>query len=643
METIERPIYSIQRLPRWIKRRDFDLAEASSRPESPYFFLFADYQEQVKDREVRSYLRFVEKINDSSRLEDASIFMRELRVGNENLIFHRVDIIRDGRRFSALGTENIAAYRREKSLKKHVINNRITVCHSIDDLRVGDMIDLQVTLLEYTNEHPIAVKQYISRFYLEWKCHVHRQSIRVVNRSRRTLVLHHHTLEEGKEKNSYVELKSQQEFERHYTGLEAKTVSDTAPNWLRTDYLQITPVASWPQVSRFCHDIYADATARNGDIDCNEIDRIELSGDKLVDALRIIRFVQNDIRYLCESEGIYSHTPKPPRYILRRGAGDCKGKSNLIVELLKSIGVDANPVLVHGRTGKGLNHRNPSASHFNHVIVRVMFDDKAYYFDSTVSKQAGDFEHAAQLDLGYCLNVTAAGEDLVTLPFDLTRKVLVIKHRVDLRDSGKATVTVKRTHFVQMADKVRSYIGSTEFREVEDDFYERATEDIDIELKVIRPFTIMKDDTETNTLITEEAYEIADMENIYEYGKVRVTTNFHRGFPYPDDEKFELQTTAMGSLKHDIEVLYPYDIDRQSDSLSFANPYFEYNTKFRSEDRKLNFNTRVTPLREVVDHDGVEQYYSDARRLYSRRNNRFKVRRDGKAYIEAPTASSESR
>jgi hypothetical protein len=210
-------------------------------------------------------------------------------------------------------------------LREHVINNRITVCYSIDDLRVGDLIDLQVTLLEYTNEHPAVVKQYISRFHLDWKSHVSRQSIRVVNRSRRTLVLHHHTLKQGREENSYVELKPRQEFEREYTELEARTVSNTAPDWLRTDYLQVTPLASWPQVSSFDHDIYADAAARNGSLDCSEIDRIELSGDKHVDALRIIRFVQNAIRYLCEGEGVYSHTPRPPRYILRRGAGDCKG------------------------------------------------------------------------------------------------------------------------------------------------------------------------------------------------------------------------------------------------------------------------------------------------------------------------------
>ena len=602
---------------------------------SPYFFLFLDSQEQVKDREVRSYFRYVEKINDLSRLENASVFLRELRAGNQNLIFHRVDIIRNGRKFSALNAENIAVYRREKSLKKHMTNNRITVCHSIDDLRVGDLIDVQVTILEYSNEHPTAVKQYISRFYFEWNCLVLRQSIRIVNRSQRSLVLHHHTLEEGKENNNYVELKPQQEFERDYTDLGSKTVSNTAPDWLRANYLQVTPAASWPQVSRFCHRIFQDAATRNGSLDCGEIDRIELTGIKRIDALRIIRFVQDHIRYQCESGGIYSHTPKPPRYVLRRGAGDCKGKSNLLVELLRSIGVEANLALVNSRTGKGLNHCKPSASHFNHAVVRVVMAGKDYYFDPTIGKRAGDFEHSTQLDLGYGLNLTTAGEDLIELPFDLKRKVFAIKHCVDLRDRGKATVTVTRTYFAQMADNLRFDVGSTEFSEVQDDFFARAEEDISVPLKVIKPFTVIKDDTGTNTLITEERYEIADFEDAYEKDRIRVTTNFHRGFPYPDDERFELQTTAMGSLEHDIEILYPNDINCNSYSESFANPCFEFSAKIRIVDRRLKSHTRVTALREVVDHDGIEQYNHDTRRLYARRHNRFKVH----GYGKAPTAS----
>jgi len=125
METIETPIYRIQRLPRWIKRREVDFEDEFAHPGSPHFFLLADYQEQVKDHEIRGYFRYVQKINDSSQLEDASIFIRELRAGNECLIFHRVDLIRNGRRISALNPENISTYRRERSLKRHI---RSTTC-----------------------------------------------------------------------------------------------------------------------------------------------------------------------------------------------------------------------------------------------------------------------------------------------------------------------------------------------------------------------------------------------------------------------------------------------------------------------------------------------------------------------------------
>jgi len=626
METIERPIYCIQRLPRWIKRREIDFADQLSRSDSPHIYLLADYQEQVKDREIRGYFRLVQKINDSSKLEKASLFLRELRAGNECLIFHRVDLIRNGRRITALNPENISVYRRERTLKKHVITNQITVCHSIDDLRVGDVIDLQVTHLEYATAHPIAVKQYWSRFWLNWNCLVLKQNVRIVNRSRRTLVLHHHAIEQGKEKNSYVELKPQQECERHYAYLAPKTISDTAPDWLHVDFLLVTPVASWTQISRYYHDIYVDAAIRDGDLDCCAMDRIKLTGIKYIDALRIIRFVQNEIRYLSECEGIYSHTPKPPRYVLRRGAGDCKGKSNLLVVLLNSIGVTANPVLVNTRIGNGLNHYQPSACHFNHVIIRVEMAAKTYYFDPTMQHQAGDFEHAAQLDLGYGLNLTAAGEDLVKLPRDISRKLFEIKHRFDFRQAaqGKGNVTITRKHRAHQADSIRSYIASSEIHDVQKDYFERAEYDCGLELRTVKPVTVVKDDVDRNLLITEEQYEITNMKPVYEDDEVYVTTNFHRGFPYPDNKKFQLQVSADGELEHHIEVLYPSEIFEEGFSKNVSNPFFNYRKEVGAKGNVLNFYTQVTPLREVVDHEDIAEYDSAARLLYRRRRNKFR-------------------
>ena len=108
METIETPIYRIQRLPRWVKRREIDFGDQLPHSDSPQIFLLADYQEQVQDQEIRAYFRLLQKINDSSKLEEASLLLRELRAGNECLIFHRVDVIRNGRRISALTTGNLS-------------------------------------------------------------------------------------------------------------------------------------------------------------------------------------------------------------------------------------------------------------------------------------------------------------------------------------------------------------------------------------------------------------------------------------------------------------------------------------------------------------------------------------------------------
>lgn len=70
--------------------------------------------------------------------------------------------------------------------------------------------------------------------------------------------------------------------------------------------------------------------------------------------MRLVRFVENEIRYRGENLGVYSHTPKAASHVLAKGAGDCKEKSNLLLALLTTIGVDANLALVNTGYGKGL-------------------------------------------------------------------------------------------------------------------------------------------------------------------------------------------------------------------------------------------------------------------------------------------------
>src|SRR5690606_38564673 len=63
--------------------------------------------------------------------------------------------------------------------------------------------------------------------------------------------------------------------------------------------------------------------------------------------------------------------------------GDCKGKTVLLLALLKALGVEAEATLVSTRWGDGLDERLPMIGWFDHVIVRAVVDGQVYWMDGT--------------------------------------------------------------------------------------------------------------------------------------------------------------------------------------------------------------------------------------------------------------------
>ena len=625
MDTDEKQIYSLVPPAGWIKHNDYDPGGESCHAASPHFYLLIDYQVQVNDGEILRYCRTVEKINDSSRIEDSSLVLKDLNEENERVIYHGLDIIRDGQRISALNSDNIKTYHREKSLEQHITDNLLTLSLSIDDLRVGDLIDFHATTIEFASRHPLWGKFYRARFWLDWSCPVVLQNIRITNRSGRSLDLHHHFIDDGKQSEAYEELTPRGEFERQYANLRPNSINSTAPDWMWTDFLQVTTKASWEQVSRYLFRYYTEAGALGGNLDINETDRIKLIGDKHQDALHIIRFVQNDIRYRGENHGVYTHTPKPPRNVLEKGAGDCKDKSNLLVALLNSIGVDANLVLVNTYYGKAINRFRPSAYHFNHVIVRVCVDNHHYYFDATVQKQAGDFEHVAQLNFGYGLNLTDSGEDLARIPYDFSRKVFELNHVFDFLDDGDGdgNLTVIRKFCAHRADNMRYHFDANETQIIQQDYLQWARDDTRLDLCIIQAISIVQDDKNENILTTEERYKISNMDKTQSDDYVQVTTDFYQDFPIPENNKFPVQIMVDGAMEHRLEVNFRLKPDVEMTEEAISNRHFTYLDKVWLEGKVLNFSTLVIPYREVVKPCDIEQYMSDVEEMRGRSVNIF--------------------
>lgn len=112
----------------------------------------------------------------------------------------------------------------------------------------------------------------------------------------------------------------------------------------------------------------------------------------------VLRWVQDEVRYLSVSLGESSHRPAPPAEVLRRRWGDCKDKTYLLVTLLRALGVEADPMLVSLDAPHVAARLLPDPDAFDHVVARVRLGDRAYTLDPTRLGQRGSLAAMETMD-----------------------------------------------------------------------------------------------------------------------------------------------------------------------------------------------------------------------------------------------------
>lgn len=86
---------------------------------------------------------------------------------------------------------------------------------------------------------------------------------------------------------------------------------------------------------------------------------------------RLVRYVQDRVRYVAVQIGVGGYVPTPPAETVGRQWGDCKDKGLLLVDLLDRVGIEALPALVRLDASKAFDAAFPSAHQFNHLIVAI--------------------------------------------------------------------------------------------------------------------------------------------------------------------------------------------------------------------------------------------------------------------------------
>ena len=96
----------------------------------------------------------------------------------------------------------------------------------------------------------------------------------------------------------------------------------------------------------------------------------------------IFYWVQDNIRYIAFENGIMGYRPDAAQNVLKKKFGDCKGKANLLKEMLKLAGYDARLTWI-GTSDLPYDYSLPSLSVDNHMICTVILNGKRYFLDGT--------------------------------------------------------------------------------------------------------------------------------------------------------------------------------------------------------------------------------------------------------------------
>jgi transglutaminase-like putative cysteine protease len=345
-------------------------------------FLVEDHQSRLDPAGDAFYNRSVVKILKPEGLTEVKSLGVIWSPDTETITFHTLNIIRGDKVIDLLADHKaMLVLRRETNLEQASLDGRITASRQIDGLQTGDVVDFAYTR---THADPVLKGHSFANDALAFPG--------VAGRYRATI---------SWPKAEKVQWKALPGFDdpqitatkdgrtllaMDKTDAEAPKAPIGAPlRFRRVGQIQATSFQNWNEVSKLMAPLYAKASdiAATSPLKA-EADAIAAkTTDPKARAFAALQLVENKTRYFFIGMGEGGYVPADADDTWARRFGDCKAKTALLLALLKTLNVDAEPVLVNLGAGDGIDELPPSLAAFNHVLVRVKVADKSYWLDGT--------------------------------------------------------------------------------------------------------------------------------------------------------------------------------------------------------------------------------------------------------------------
>jgi transglutaminase-like putative cysteine protease len=328
----------------------------------------------------------------------------------EDLTIHQIAIHRDGKVIDLLnGGDRVLVLRRETGLELGMLDGRLTATRQIEGLQVGDVLDVSWT---QTRHDPATIGHSEDPEGFSRADPTGRYRLRISWPAAYPVKWR---AGEGFGQPALSTAAGRTELTLDRTDAKPPDPPLGAPPryfWLGR--LEASSYASWPEVSRLIAPLFEKAaTLKPGSPLKAEAAAIAArSADPKVRAFEALRLVEDKVRYFFVGTDDGGYVPADADVTWRRTFGDCKGKTVVLLALLKELGVKAEPALVSTVNGDGMDQALPGLQRFNHVIVRASIGGRVYWLDGTRSGDIGGADSLAAPPWRWALPLNAQGAEL---------------------------------------------------------------------------------------------------------------------------------------------------------------------------------------------------------------------------------------
>lgn len=191
------------------------------------------------------------------------------------------------------------------------------------------------------------------------------------------------------------------------------------PNYMKVgQYVIFSTIENWQKINDWAIELMKDQCSPDETIEKKVAELTSGTKESKKDIIEpLFNYVSGQVRYVAIELGMSAYKPYPAAEVFRNGYGDCKGKSALLIAMLKSVGISAYPVLLTTSNAGFINKDIPSFN-FNHMIVAVPDGEGYMFLDPTADVLS--FEKIPYLDQGCDAFILAKDkkEDFAYIPLD---------------------------------------------------------------------------------------------------------------------------------------------------------------------------------------------------------------------------------